>query len=240
MTELAPTADLYTAAFERVWNTVRELYYSTGPATDNWRQLREKYQPRAIQAKGDAEFEDILDDMVAEQPLIKPVVTSSGAVVVSAHPLASEAGRLALEKGGNIVDAAVAVSFALGVVEPEASGIGGDGTAVLYLKGMKRPTVIDYKDQTPIRATTDNTAIMVDGRLVADGAAAANIPGVVAGLDYLHKKYGSGKVKWAELMAPAITLADEGFVLDESLPTSIAEGRQYLEKYAEVGKNLLA
>jgi gamma-glutamyltranspeptidase / glutathione hydrolase len=80
---------------------------------------------------------------------------------------------------------------------------------------------------------------MVDGRLVADGAAAANIPGVVAGLDYLHKKYGSGKVKWAELMAPAITLADEGFVLDESLPTSIAEGRQYLEKYAESSRIFL-
>jgi gamma-glutamyltranspeptidase len=157
-------------------------------------------------------------------------------VVVSGHPLASEAGRLALEKGGNIVDAAVAVSFALGVVEPEASGIGGDGAAVLYLKGMKQPTVIDYKDQTPIRATTDNTAIMMDGRLVADGAAAANIPGVVAGLDYLHKKYGSGKVKWAELIAPAITLADEGFVLDESLPTSIAEGRRFLEKYAEAAR----
>ena len=68
-------------------------------------------------------------------------------MVVSGHPLASEAGRLALEKGGNIVDAMVAVSFALGVVEPEASGIGGDGAAVLFLKGMKQPTVIDYKDR---------------------------------------------------------------------------------------------
>ena len=94
----------------------------------------------------------------------------------------------------------------LGVVEPEASGIGGDGAAVLFLKGMKRPTVIDYKDQTPIHATPDNPAIMNDGRLVADGPAAANIPGVVAGLDYLHKKYGSGKVKWAELIEPAITV----------------------------------
>ena len=159
-TELAPTPALYAAAFERVWQTLRDLYYSTGPAADAWRQLRDKYQPRAVQAKSDAEFEDIVDEMVAEQPLIKPVVTSSGAVVVSGHPLASEAGRLALEKGGNIVDAMVAVSFALGVVEPEASGIGGDGAAVLYLKGMKQPTVIDYKDQTPIRATTDNPAIM--------------------------------------------------------------------------------
>ena len=77
---------------------------------------------------------------------------------------------------------------------------------------------------------------MQDGRLVADGPAAANIPGVVAGLDYLYRKYGSGKVKWAELVEPAITLADEGFILDESLPTSIAEGRHFLEKWPEAAK----
>ena len=92
---------------------------------------------------------------------------------------------------------------------------------------------------TPIRATPDNPAIMLDGRLVADGPAAANIPGVVAGLDYLYKKYGSGKVKWAELIEPAITLADEGFILDESLPTTIAEGRRFLEKYPESAKIFL-
>jgi gamma-glutamyltranspeptidase len=68
------------------------------------------------------------------------------------------------------------------------------------------------------------------GRLVADGPAAANIPGVVAGLEHLYRNYGSGKVKWEDLVAPAITLADEGFVLDESLPTSLAEGRRYLEE----------
>jgi gamma-glutamyltranspeptidase/glutathione hydrolase len=61
----------------------------------------------------------VIDEMVAAQPLIKPVVTSNGAVVVSGHPLASEAGRLAFEKGGNVVDAMIAVSFALGVVEPK-------------------------------------------------------------------------------------------------------------------------
>ena len=235
-TELAPAAPLYTAAFTRAWETLRELYYSRGPAADAWRQLRDKYQARAAQAKNDGEFEDIVDAMVAEQPLIKPAITSNGAVIVSGHPLASEAGRLALEKGGNIVDAMVAVSFALGVVEPEASGVGGDGAAVLYLKGMKQPTVVDYKDQTPIRATTDNPAIMVDGRLVADGPAAANIPGVVGGLDYLYRKYGSGKVKWADLIEPAIKLADEGFILDEALPTTIAVGRHYLERYAEAAR----
>ena len=198
--------------------------------------MRDTYRPRALAAKNEVELEAILDQMIGEQPLIKPAITSSGAVVVSGHPLASEAGRLALERGGNIVDAMVATSFALGVLEPEASGVGGDGAAVLYLKGMKQPTVVDYKDMTPIRATPDNTTIMQDGRIVADGPAAANIPGVVAGLDYLYKKYGSGKVKWAELVEPAIKLADEGFILDEALPTSIAEGRHFLEKWPEAAK----
>jgi gamma-glutamyltranspeptidase/glutathione hydrolase len=238
-TELAPSPTLYAAAFARTWQTLRDLYYSAGSSADAWQHLREKYQARATAAKSEVELEETIDSMVAEQPLIKPDVKSSGAVVVSGHPLASEAGRLALEKGGNIVDAMIAVSFALGVVEPEASGLGGDGAAVLYLKGMKQPTVIDYKDQTPIRATPENPAIMVDGRLVADGPAAANIPGVVAGLDYLYKKYGSGKVKWAELIEPAIKLADGGFVLDESLPTTIAEGRRFLEKYPESAKVFL-
>ena len=77
---------------------------------------------------------------------------------------------------------------------------------------------------------------MQDGRIVADGPAAANIPGVVAGLDYPYRTYGSGKVKWEDLVAPAITLADEGFILDEGLPSSIAEGRRFLEKWPEAAK----
>ncbi len=234
--EVAPPPALYTAAFDRAWQTLRDLYYASGPQRDAWTKLRDRYRPRVQQVKNEAELESILDAMVGEQPLIKPVVASGGAVVVSGHRLASEAGRLALERGGNIVDALVATSFALGVVEPEASGIGGDGSAVLYLKGMKQPTVVEYKDMTPIRATPDNTAIVQDGRIVADGPAAANIPGVVAGLEYLHRKYGSGKVKWAELIEPAIKLADEGFILDESLPTTIAEGRKFLDKWPEAAK----
>ena len=124
--------------------------------------------------------------MVAQQPLVKPAVTSSRAVVVSAHPLASEAGREVLERGGNIVDAAIAVSFALGVVEPDASGIGGDGQAVLFLKGMSEPTVIEFKDQTPRAATLDDAGTCcAAGGWSSDGPMSVNIPGVVAGLDYL-------------------------------------------------------
>jgi gamma-glutamyltranspeptidase len=234
----AGTVHLVTA-FDRVFETLRRLYYSTGPSAAAWTSLGAKYRPQAQQAADEPALETVIDQMVAEQPLIKPAVVSTRAVVVSGNPLASEAGRIALEKGGNIVDAIVATSFALGVVEPDASSVGGDGMAILYLKGMKEPVIIDYKDQSPIHATLDNAQIFRQGRLIADGAAAANIPGVVAGLDYLHRTYGSGKVSWADLIAPAIKLAEEGFVLDEALPTTIAEGRRFLEKYPEARRIFL-
>ena len=228
-----------TAVFERTWDTLRRLYYTQGPAAATWVTLGAKYRPRAQVARTPEALEAVLDDLVAEQPLIKPIVTSRGAVIVSGHPLASEAGRRAFERGGNIVDAMIAVSFALGVVEPEASGLGGDGTAVLYLEGMATPTVVEYKDQTPSHATMDNPAILRDGRIVGDGPAAANIPGVVAGLDHLYRHYGSGKVTWAQLIEPAIALADEGFILDEALPSSLNEGRRLLEKYPESARIFL-
>lgn len=236
---LTPDRALLAAAFDRVWSTLERLYYPAGDSHAEWVALRARYRPLAEQARTEEALEDVTDRMVAEQPLIKPAVVSSHAVVVSGHPLASEAGRLVLDQGGNIVDAMIAVSFALGVVEPEASGLGGDGQAVLYLKGMSEPTVVEYKDQTPMRATLDNPKIFRNGRLVGDGPAAANIPGVVAGLDYLYTRYGSGKVKWADLIEPAIRYAEEGFRLDESLPSSIAEGRQFLDKYPEAARIFL-
>jgi gamma-glutamyltranspeptidase len=161
-------------------------------------------------------------------------------VIASGNPLASAAGALMLEKGGNVVDAIVATSFALGVVEPDASGLGGDGQAILYLKDMREPVVIDYKDMTPIRATADNPKLYRDGqRIASDGPSVANIPGVVAGLTLLHQKYGSRKVTWAEILAPAIKLAEEGYVLDEALPTTIAEGQDRFAKYPEAAKIFL-
>ncbi len=226
-----PEADRFGRAFDRVWGTLKELYYSAGPSAPAWDALRTKYRADAARASDSAAFETVVDRMILEQPLIKPAVTSSRAVVVSGNALASAAGRLAIEKGGNVVDAMIATSFALGVVEPDASSVGGDGQAILFLKGMAEPTVVEYKDQTPIHATPDNPAIVQDGHIVADGPAAMNIPGVVAGLEYLYRHYASGKVAWADLIAPAIRLADDGFVLDDALPTTVAEGRQYLEKW---------
>jgi gamma-glutamyltranspeptidase/glutathione hydrolase len=235
----APAAGGWTAAFDRVFRTLRDLYYRTGAPAEEWRALGERYRKEAVSARSEQDLEAAIDRLIAGQPLIKPAVVSSRAVVVSGHPLASEAGALALERGGNIVDAAIAVSFALGVVEPDASGIGGDGMAVLFLKGMSEPVVVDYKDQTPARATTDNARIFKDGRLVADGPAAVNIPGVVAGMDLLFRRFASGRVKWADLVAPAIRHAEEGYELDAALPTSVAEGRGFLEKYPEAARIFL-
>ena len=104
-----------------------------------------------------------------------------------------------LRAGGNAIDAAVAASFALGVVEPDASGIGGDGMALVWRAGSQAPIVVDFKDQAPAAASLDNPAVLRDGRLVDHGPAALNIPGVVAGMDYLHQRYGSGRVAWADL-----------------------------------------
>jgi gamma-glutamyltranspeptidase len=235
----SPAAAPYKRAFDSVWATLKRMYYQSGESARAWDRLRGELEPRAEQARSEGAFEDVIDQMVARQPLVKPRVTSSGAVVVSAHPLAAEAGRAILLRGGNVVDAAIAMSFVLGVVEPDASGIGGDGQAVLFLNGMSEPTVIDFKDQTPGAATLDNPRIFRGARLVGDGPSSANIPGVVAGMDYLHSKYGSGRISWAELIAPAVTHAEQGFVLDQTLPSSVAEGRQYFQKYAAAARIFL-
>jgi gamma-glutamyltranspeptidase len=227
-----PATAPFRRAFDSVWTTLKRMYYASGEGAAEWDRIRSDLTPRAEQARSESALEEVIDQMIARQPLIRPRVTSSRAVVVSAHPLASAAGRAVLERGGNVVDAAVAVSFVLGVVEPDASGIGGDGQAVLFLSGMAQPAVVDFKDQTPGGATLDNRRIFRGTRLASDGPLSVNIPGVVAGMDYLHATYGSGRVPWADLLAAAIDHAEHGFVLDQTLPSTIVEGRQYFEKYA--------
>ncbi len=234
-----PGTARWTLAFDRTWQMLRSLYYSAGGAADRWDALRVVHRPRAEAARSARDLERVVDDLIAEQPLVRPPVTSTGAIVVSGHQLASDVGRRVLEGGGNVVDAAIAVSFALGVVEPDASGIGGDGMALLLLDGMDAPVAVDYKDQSPIHATLTNAAIFRDGRLVADGPASANIPGVVAGMEHLHRRYGSGRLTWRQLLEPAIRLAEEGFTLDAALPSTIREGRALLEQYPEARRVFL-
>jgi gamma-glutamyltranspeptidase len=228
----------WTSAFDQVWQTLKGMYYASGPSAATWDALRDKYRPKMAQVKDLAGAEDVIDQMIAEQPPIKPPLGPSKGVVASGHPLASAAGAAMLARGGNVVDAGIATAFALGVVEPDATGVGGDGQAILFLKGMAEPVVIEYKDMTPSRIAPDNARLFTPtgGRTAPDGPTVANIPGVVAGLDLLYQKYGSKKISWADLIAPAVKLADEGYILDEALPTTIAEGKDAFAKYPEAAK----
>ena len=158
-----------------------------------------------------------------------PVVADSG-MVVSAHHLASEAGVEILRRGGNAVDAAVAVAYALAVTFPEAGNLGGGGFMTLRLADG-RETFIDFRETAPAAATAtfyqDAKGAVIPG-LSTRGYKAVGIPGTVAGLELALVRYGSRPR--AELIAPAIALARDGFVLDEGDARFLAEGAEDFAK----------
>jgi len=157
----------------------------------------------------------------AQQPLaglnpyaytIDKTATFKQGAVVSAHPLASQAGNLILQQGGNAVDAAIATQLALAVVYPGAGNLGGGGFLVAHLKNGKN-IAIDYRETAPEKAGRDmyldaqgnaNTTLSQDGHL------AAGIPGTIAGL-FASMKYAS--LPFSKLIAPAILLAEKGFAI---------------------------
>ena len=143
-----------------------------------------------------------------------PAAGPGHAAIASAYPLASDAGKEILAKGGNAFDAAVAVAAALAVVEPSSSGLGGGGFFLLRRAKDGLETMIDLREMAPGAATRD-MYLDRDGNVIAglsrDSALAAGIPGEPAGLAHLAKKYG--KLPLTVSMAPAIKLAREGFPL---------------------------
>lgn len=139
------------------------------------------------------------------------------AAVVTAHPLASDVGIEILQQGGNAVDAAVAVQFALAVVYPRAGNLGGGGFMVVREKDGT-PYALDYREKAPLAADRDmyldSLGGVVDG-LSRNGHLAAGVPGTVAGMVAAHERLGQIK-DWSALVAPAIRLAEEGFALSET------------------------
>src|SRR5712691_1778285 len=159
-----------------------------------------------------------LSQQVEEQPAAFPkyeafVATSRQGMVVTAGDQASEAGVEMLRRGGNAVDAAVAAAFAVSVLRPQSTGIGGGGFFLLYLAKSKKTLAIDFRERAPVRATHD--MFLRDGTAVPelsrDGPLAVAVPGLVAGLVRVQKKYGT--MPLTEVMEPAIRLADEGFLV---------------------------
>jgi gamma-glutamyltranspeptidase/glutathione hydrolase len=226
-------AQLNADAFDQLWNRTASLYYSTADATARraqWEALKSKYRPRALAAKSDDELKGVMHDLLREHPPYRQAATGRAAVS-SAHPVSTAAGLEMLAKGGNVVDAAVAVSFALAVVEPDASGPGGYGQMIVYQKGMDRPQLIEFMSRVPEDAGLSNTALAPGGRLPDGGPTVVNVPGTVAAMRLAWEKFGSKKLAWAELLAPAIRAARNGYVVSEGLATTLATEREQFLKY---------
>jgi gamma-glutamyltranspeptidase / glutathione hydrolase len=153
----------------------------------------------------------------AQAPAIAPAqaVTAEHGMVVAQEAIAARVGVETLQKGGNAVDAAVATGFAMAVTYPRAGNIGGGGFMVIHRTGGEDIT-IDYRETAPAAI---NAKSFLDAQGNADpqksrnSALAIGVPGTVAGLALAEEKYGSGKFTLAQLMAPAIALARDGFTL---------------------------
>lgn len=156
------------------------------------------------------------------------------AMVVSAHPLASEVGKNILQKGGNAVDAAIATQFALAVVYPGAGNIGGGGFMVSRMANGEIAS-LDYREKAPLAGGRD-MYLDENGEVIPyaslRGHLAAGVPGTVAGLEAAHKKYG--KISWAELVQPAIDLAANGWELTEREARGLNGNRESFIKYNTV------
>ena len=156
--------------------------------------------------------------------------TARHGMVVAQEARAARVGVEILKKGGNAVDAAVATGFALAVTYPRAGNIGGGGYMVIHLARRNFDVAIDYRETAPAATTRD---IFLDERGEADpkksrdSALSIGVPGTVAGLALAHQRYGSGRFTLAELLAPAIALARDGFSIGDDLADSLprAAGR---------------
>ena len=158
-------------------------------------------------------------------------------MVASTNEVASRVGVDVMKRGGNAVDAAIAVAFALAVTHPAAGNLGGGGFMMIRLRNGKT-TAIDYREMAPAAAHRD-VYLDKDGKLIEGeggslvGYRAAGVPGTVRGMELALKKYGSGKLNWAQLIEPARQLAANGFSVTYSLARSLKSNDEYLSQYAE-------
>src|SRR5450432_2053771 len=176
--------------------------------------------PPAVRGQAAAEYRPH-----ATQPDRWPTeaVRAAHGMVATDEQLGSQAGVEILKRGGNAIDAAVAVAFALAVVEPAAGNIGGGGFMLVRLANG-RTKFLDYREVAPGKATR-NMYVGPDGKLIADastlGFRSVAVPGTVAGLAMALKMYGT--MSLADVMAPAIRLAENGFPISEKLAHEFEE-----------------
>jgi gamma-glutamyltranspeptidase/glutathione hydrolase len=172
------------------------------------------------------------------QTTLKPLIEGKQGMVVSTHPAASEIGLNILKKGGNAIDAAVAVNFALAVCHPSAGNIGGGGFLV-YRDKSGNVKALDYREKAPSAASRD-MYLDAEGKIIPGksmtGIFSVGVPGTVAGMQEMHEKLG--RLAWKELLQPAVDLARNGLVLTEKEARGL--NRQRVEFLREnPGKNYL-
>jgi gamma-glutamyltranspeptidase/glutathione hydrolase len=165
-----------------------------------------------------------------------PCARAHSGVVASDHPLADKAGMAMLARGGNAVDAAVATAFALAVVDPASSGIGGGGFAVLYDARTRRAHALDFRETAPAAARPELYVRngKPDPSLSVNGALAVAVPGEVAGLLELLEKFGTLTLE--EVMAPAIRYASDGFAVDATLRYAIERQQAAMRAFPDLAR----
>ena len=167
-----------------------------------------------------------------------PVMGRHG-MVVSQEAKASRVGVDVLRLGGNAVDAAVAVGFALAVTLPRAGNIGGGGFMLIHRADLGKTVAVDYRETAPAATTKD---VFLDANGEADpfksrwSGLAIGVPGTVAGLELAWRKYGSGRFTFADLVAPAIALAREGLTVDGDLANSLPEAAPILVRHPSAAR----
>ena len=184
----------------------------------------------------------IADPLISPLATARPVVARHG-MIVSQEAAASRVGLDILKRGGNAVDAAVAVGFALAVTLPRAGNLGGGGFMLIYRADLDQTIAIDYRETAPAATTKD---VFLDANGKADpfksrySGLAIGVPGTVAGLELAWRKYGSGKFSFADLIAPAIELARQGLTVDDDVADSLPLAAKALASHAVVGAHLSA
>ena len=158
--------------------------------------------------------------------VIAPLAKAYQPAVVSAHSEASRVGIEILKKGGNAADAAVAAAFALGVVEPFNSGIGGGGFLLYYDAKTKKYSFVDYREVAPGRAS--EAFYRKDPSKLYKGILSVAVPGFVRGMETIHKKWGG--LAWDDLIYPSIDLARKGIPIRGKLEEKISQSSAQLEE----------
>jgi gamma-glutamyltranspeptidase/glutathione hydrolase len=173
---------------------------------------------------------------VSRPPEIPPAqsIHARNGIVAAQESRAARIGVEILDRGGNAVDAAVAVGFALAVTYPRAGNIGGGGFMVIHLAKTGQDVTIDYRETAPAAATATmflDTSGEPDPKKSRDSALSVGVPGTVAGLALAREKYGSGKLSLADLIEPAITLARNGVDVVDDIADTLPSAQQRIARW---------